>query len=189
MSGMRRVCNSRDPLLGNRDDALAQKIALRYAATFSAQKLKKVAEEALVLLNLVKGWGAKFPTMLAKARKTDLPTGWVWQDDLIEYFSMWEMLLSDLRLSERALSNLSFDDQELSDLANLALAAVYEPPRKARPDFAMGTFDFFKDPEASEDNIAYKVQKLKEWHRNFGQWVGSGIQNLRGVLKKVGEKT
>ena len=154
----------------------------------SAKKLGDTVQEALALLSRVQSWGSRFPTVLARARKNGLPAGMVWQDDLIEYFSDWEFLVSDLRLMERALSNLSFEDQELSDLANLALDAVYEPPRKARPDYAMEVFDFLTDPEATEENIAYKVQRMKEWNRNFEHWIGRGVHNLQGVLKKVSKK-
>jgi hypothetical protein len=151
----------------------------------SAQRLESKVKEAAALLGKVQAWGAKFPSVLARARKNGLQAGWVWQDDLIEYFSEWEILSSDLRLMEKSLGALSFDDQKLSDLANLALDAVYEPPRKARPDYAMETFEFLPDPNATEENIAYKVPRLKEWNRNFGQWVGRSVSNLQGVLKKV----
>lgn len=169
---------------------LAEEIAQRYAAMASAQRLGSKVKEAAALLGKVQVWGSKFPSILARARKNGLQAGWVWQDDLIEYFSEWEILASDLRLVEKSLKGLSFDDQKLSDLANLALDAVYEPPRKARPDYAMEIFEFLPDPNATsarslEENIAYKVPRLKEWNRNFGQWVHRGIHNLQGVLKKV----
>ena len=168
---------------------LAQEIALRYAALSSARKLEAGVREALALMLKVQAWGSKFSLVLSRARNDGLGAGWVWQDGLIEYFSEYELLSSDMRLIEKSLSNLSFDDQELGDLTNLALDAVYEPPRKARPDYALETFEFFPDPSSTEENIAYKVQKLKEWSRTFQQWAARSVHNLHGVLKKVGQKS
>jgi hypothetical protein len=48
-----------------------------------------------------------------------------------------------------------------------------EPPRKAQIDYAISAIDFYPHPDTGHEMIAYKIDHLKEWYREFMSWLGN----------------
>lgn len=128
-------------------------------------------------------WGKSFPATLARAEKADgLPPGLVWQTEFVAFWQPFDAIQKEMfELSDDLQSIL--EDSGRSGLWR-ALEDDLDPPRDAQLEFAMGETVFI-DVAGSRSRIAYPIERLEAWHRNFSRWVGGAIRNLRALSSKV----
>lgn len=153
----------------------------RYAA--EVDEARATLDHLLSELQKYAAWGKSFPATLARAEMADdLPPGLVWQTEFVAFWQPFDAIQKEMfELSDDLQSIL--EDSGRSGLWR-TLEKDLDPPRDAQLEFAMGRTEFI-DVAGSRSRIAYPVQRLIAWHRNFTRWVGGAIRNLRVAIAKV----
>lgn len=163
--------------------ALRYKVASRYLMAGNAE-LAGNFEDAIRELKKFKAWSGGFDGTLKDAilSSTDISKDYVWQEELVSFWKPFDPIERRLMdLSDEI--HLNLDDSRLWGEASHFL----DPPRGARIEDAISRPQFLNDA-AGESRIAYAVQTLEAWHKNFSKWVEGAIRGLTAVQKKAQRK-
>lgn len=161
---------------------LTARVRRHYASSAEAE-VTIIIDHLLSELHKYAAWAKSFPAVLARAQKAEgLPRGLVWQTEFVAFWAPFDAI-------QKEMFELSDDLQSiLEDAGRLPLWKAVEhdldPPRDAQIEFATGQTEFIDVP-GSHSRIAYPVQRLEAWHRNFTRWVTASIRHFKGLPSKI----
>jgi len=152
-----------------------------------ASELPALLAEGEALFNQVKGWVARFNSVLMAARaeaQTLEGTNRVWQHRVVSYFKDSESVLEKLRDLDQTLDDLYVETPALAQVINSARQAV-RIPQKAEISYAISDIDFQPDPDTGRDGITYDIDTLKAWASAVEDWSRKGGPAMRQLTSKA----
>lgn len=169
------------------DKTAALKVAARFEKA-AQDNLSKALAAGEKLLGDLGNWIGKFPQVLRRAEQdaVDLPPGWVWQDEFVQYVTEYdEKFLSRFQDLDYDLEGLWAEGSgKASEIALQARKTLREPSGKAGVNAGFQNFKFMPHPEKKE-HIAYPVSDLKAWAQAFSAWVSAGQRQVRALATKT----
>lgn len=136
--------------------------------------------QALAQLKKYQTWAAGFSDTLAHARRasTELGTDLVWQDDFVDFWEPFTVIQSALIELYEQLRRVN---AALADLVE----AYIDPPQNAQIEHATESASFLAREGYHRKQIAYTVDRLQSWHRNFTHWTRVAIRELQIAGREI----
>lgn len=142
-------------------------------------------------------WITKFPHVLGGAEDDartiggGLEAGEVWQDRFVVYWREWDEIEEQLRVLEDKLDAVYLTGNlptKLRDNVGVVigrLRAIWSDRTrsKAQLSYAFQEPRFRPHPTRRPHHIAYEVKRLKDWAKNFEQWLGTAIDATNDALR------
>jgi hypothetical protein len=155
-------------------------IPLRVAdRVLARQDLKPLLQAALVQLMKYRTWIGNFEGTLARAKRADdLPVGFVWQDEFVDFWMPFTSI-------QKALLDISDRISGQDEGAGLAVEVYLDPPVHAQIEFATDSTQFLDRDGEARKQIAYDTHRLEIWHRNFSQWLERALREVKGLVTKI----
>lgn len=156
--------------------SIATRVAIRHV---TAQKgHREILQKALQELKKLQSWSRAFPTVLREALKDteDLPDGYVWQDEFVEYWTPFDPI-------ERRMFDI-LDDLAVYPEIQGEVEPYLDPPKGSRVTDAISDPLFMVKSENNRPNLAYSVKRLKAWNKNFTRWVQQSIRGVEAALRR-----
>lgn len=169
---------------GSAKEASAWKVGAADDVKAVKQLLDKVIREVTALSTYAKS----LDRAIQKAQKAadGLPSGWVWQKDIVAVIQDMDKYLKPLSKLDSDLEDFWLSHGgKLGEIANVARDATYEPPDHARLDHAISDLEFFPDPKTGREEIAYSVSTLKEWASALNKWVDKSLKMLAAEKRRA----
>jgi len=160
------------------DRFLVERVARQHLASDDTRAL---LEEALAQLKRYERWSATFDRILKHAREgaaESLPDGFVWQDDLVEFWGPFTEIQRELLALYDSLA-------EVNPTGANAAERHLDPPEKAQIEYATEVTEFFDRDGYNRKQIAYVIRRLQAWQANFTTWLGSATRGLQALLSKL----
>jgi hypothetical protein len=147
----------------------------------AADDTRALLDAAIDQLREYKTWSSTFDSTLRHARRgapESLPLNFVWQDDLIEFWSPFTTIQREL---------LALYDSILEVNPDVAgrVEDHLDPPQKAQIEFATDVTEFFTREGFDRKQIAYDIRRLQTWHANFTTWLEGALRGLRAAMAKL----
>lgn len=154
--------------VGSRDRIASREIASKYLG------------QAVSQLKKYETWAAAFPETLAHARRASAELGepLVWQDDFVDFWEPFTIIQRDLIELYEQLRRVN------ASLADL-LEAYIDPPQNAQIEHATNSARFLDREGYERKQIAYSVDRLQAWHRNFVRWVRVALREIEIARREI----
>jgi hypothetical protein len=137
-------------------------------------------DQALAQLKKYETWAAGFSETLAHARlaSTELGEPLVWQDDFVDFWEPFTVIQEELIGLYEGLRRVN---AALADL----IEAYIDPPQNAQIEYGTENARFLDREGYHRRQIAYSVDRLKAWHRNFAHWVRVAIREIEIARREI----
>lgn len=166
--------------------SVADRVAKRALAASEGSDLAALLKVAQDQLRKLKAWSRGFPAAMREAQKdtAGLPAGYVWQDELVEFWKPFYAIEKKLVQIEDDIEDRALTTDKLHDLWTFT-EDYLSPYPGARIEDAIAYPRFFDRPNFGKYHIAYSVKTLESWHAEFSKWVDYGIRGIGASLQKV----
>jgi|SRR5688572_3047266 len=151
-------------------------------ALATVEKAVGYLDEAHAQLLKYRAWVKGFSQTLAEAERVsaDLGGQFVWQDELVDFWEPFSVIQGALiALYER----LRTVNPALADMVE----AYIDPPHNAQIEFATDGAVFRERQGYPRKQIAYKVDRLRIWHRNFAHWIQLAVGEIAVARREMSE--